>query len=80
MWCTCSASALLTLMMRRSSQAEAADVQVVTVAVLGHKAELCFMALHTDMWLLRDFQTALTGAGIEVVDSFVSITELSEYA
>ncbi len=35
---------------------------------------------HADMWLLRDLQTGLTGAGLEVVDSFVSITELSEYA
>lgn len=60
--------------------AEADDVQVVTVAVLGHKAELCFMALHTDAWRLRDLQTRLVAAGLEVVDSFVSITELSEYA
>ena len=26
--------------------AQAAGVQVVSVAVLGHKAEMCFMALH----------------------------------
>lgn len=61
-------------------KAQAAEVQVVTVAVLGHKAELCFMALANDAWALRDLQTALTGAGLAVVDSFVSITELSEYA
>jgi len=60
--------------------AEAAEVQVVTVAILGHKAELCFMALHADSWKLRDLQTGLTKAGLVVVDSFVSITELSEYA
>jgi len=60
--------------------ARAADVGVVTVAVLGHKAELCFMALSADVWALRDLQSALTGAGLAVVDSFVSITELSEYA
>jgi chlorite dismutase len=61
-------------------KAQAAEVQVVTVAVLGHKAELCFMALASDAWALRDLQTGLTGAGLAVVDSFVSITELSEYA
>jgi hydrogen peroxide-dependent heme synthase len=61
-------------------KARADGVQVVTVAVLGHKAELCFMALGPDVWSLRDLQTALTGAGLAVVDSFVSITELSEYA
>ncbi len=60
--------------------AEADGVQVVTVAVLGHKAELCFMALHNDSWKLRDLQTGLTNAGLAIVDSFVSITELSEYA
>ena len=60
--------------------AQAADVQVVTAAILGHKAELCFMALHADSWKLRDLQTGLTNAGLMVVDSFVSITELSEYA
>lgn len=60
--------------------AESAGVQVVTVAVLGHKAELCFMALHREPWPLRDLQTGLVNAGLEVVDSFVSITEVSEYA
>ena len=60
--------------------AQAAEVQVVTAAILGHKAELCFMALHADSWKLRDLQTGLTNAGLMVVDSFVSITELSEYA
>ena len=60
--------------------AQADEVQVVTVAVLGHKAELCFMALHADAWRLRDLQTALVRAGLVVVDSLVSITELSEYA
>lgn len=61
-------------------EAQAADVQVVTAAILGHKAELCFMALHPDAWKLRDLQTGLTNAGLAIVDSFVSITELSEYA
>ena len=55
-------------------------VQVVTVAVLGHKAELGFMGLHADAWMLRDLQAGLVGAGLSVVDSYVSITELSEYA
>ncbi len=60
--------------------AESAAVQVVTVAVLGHKADLCFMALAADSWLLRDLQTGLMNAGLALVDSFVSITEVSEYA
>ncbi len=60
--------------------AEAAGVQVVSVAVLGHKAELAFMLLGPELWALRDTQTALTRAGLVVVDSYVSLTELSEYA
>jgi hydrogen peroxide-dependent heme synthase len=60
--------------------AEAAGMQVVPVAVLGHKAELAFMVLGPDLWAIRDTQTALTRAGLEVVDSYVSLTEVSEYA
>ena len=60
--------------------AAGAGVQVVTVAVLGHKAQLCFMGLHADAWALRDLQTGLMRAGLDMVDSYVSITELSEYA
>ena len=61
-------------------QATEAGAQVVTVAVLGHKAQLGFMGLHADAWVLRDLQTGLVRAGLEAVDSYVSITELSEYA
>lgn len=61
-------------------RAEADDVQVVAVAVLGHKADLALMALGADLWRLRRFQTEVAAAGFTVVDSFVSLTELSEYA
>ncbi len=54
--------------------------QVVPVAILGHKADLAFMVLGEDLWRLRAFQTALVGAGLELVDSYVSLTEVSEYA
>jgi chlorite dismutase len=60
--------------------AEADGDQVVTVAVLGHKADLGFMALGPDLWRLRRLQTALAEAGLDVVDSYVSLTEISEYA
>jgi chlorite dismutase len=61
-------------------EAEADDVQVVSVAMLGHKADLCFMALGSDLWRLRRFQSDLQAAGLSVVDSYVSLTEVSEYA
>lgn len=63
-----------------AKEAEAQGVQVVAVAVLGHKADIAFMALHADLWRLRDLQTALRQGGLEIVDSYVSLTELSEYA
>ncbi|MDE0615422.1 MAG: chlorite dismutase family protein [bacterium] len=65
---------------RAVKDAEQMGVQVVTVAVLGHKADMAFMALHTDLWELRDFQRDLQQAGLDIVDSYVSLTELSEYA
>jgi hydrogen peroxide-dependent heme synthase len=54
--------------------------QVVTFAVLGHKADLGFMAVGPDMWRLRDLQSGLQAAGLTVVDSYLSVTEVSEYA
>ncbi|MGK2948659.1 MAG: chlorite dismutase family protein [Acidimicrobiales bacterium] len=60
--------------------AEADHLQVVPVSMLGHKADLAFMALGPDLWRLRRLQTDLAQAGLDVVDSYVSLTELSEYA
>lgn len=53
---------------------------VIPVAMLGHKADLAFMALASDMWRLRRLQTELVAAGLDLVDSYVSLTEISEYA
>jgi chlorite dismutase len=54
--------------------------QVVTATILGHKADLCFMALGPDLRRLRRLQTELQQAGLRISTSFVSLTELSEYA
>jgi hydrogen peroxide-dependent heme synthase len=54
--------------------------QVVPVAMLGHKADIAFMVLSEDLWRLRRFQTAVTATGLRLVDSYLSLTELSEYA
>ena len=60
--------------------AEGEGDQVVPVAVLGHKADLAFMVLGDELWRQRRFQTDLQAAGLEIVDSYVSLTEVSEYA
>lgn len=59
---------------------EADGHQVVGASILGHKADACFMALGPDWVRLRRFQGALQRAGLRVVDSYVSLTEVSEYA
>lgn len=60
--------------------AQEAEHQVVTFAVLGHKADLGFMVLGPDLWRLRRLQADLAAAGLVVADSYVSMTEVSEYA
>ena len=60
--------------------AQADDHQVVAFAVLGHKADVGFMALGPDLWRLQKLQADLRAAGLEIVDSYVSMTEVSEYA
>jgi hydrogen peroxide-dependent heme synthase len=59
---------------------EADDHQVVPVAVLGHKADVCLLALGPDLVRLRAFQSAVAAAGLDVIDSYLSLTEVSEYA
>jgi len=61
-------------------KAQAEDVQVVTVSMLGHKADVAIMAMHPDWWALRRLQSGLAAAGLDIVDSYVSLTEVSEYA
>ena len=60
--------------------ATSADAQVVVASILGHKADVAVMALHPDWTVLRALQSGLQAAGLRVVDSYVSLTEVSEYA
>jgi chlorite dismutase len=70
------ASAITTAVKAASS----GDHQVVAFSVLGHKADLGFMAIGPDWVTLRRLQTGLQQAGLTVADSYVSLTEVSEYA
>lgn len=60
--------------------AQADDHQVVTFAILGHKGDVGFMALGPDLWRLRRLQTELQRTGLVLSESYVSMTEVSEYA
>jgi len=56
------------------------EAQIVTVSMLGHKSDLAIMALSPNMWQLRDLQTSLRIPGLELAESYLSLTEVSEYA
>ena len=63
-----------------AKSAESDGYQAIAFAVLGHKADIGFMALGPDLWRLQQFQAELLRAGVEIIDSYVSLTEVSEYA
>jgi hydrogen peroxide-dependent heme synthase len=80
LFCKCSPFADREAVLAAVKRAETDGDQVVTVAMLGHKADVGFMVLGDDLWRLRRLQTDLQTAGLDIVDSYVSLTEISEYA
>ena len=64
---------------RRGASLEADGHQALVFAVLGHKADLGVMALGPDLARLQAFQHELAATPLVLVDSYVSLTELSEY-
>ncbi len=56
------------------------DHQVVPFVVLGHKADLGTLALGPDLWRLHRLQAELLAAGLDLTASYLSLTEVSEYA
>jgi len=56
------------------------DHQVVSFVVLGHKADIATMALGPDLWRLHRLQAELIAAGLDLTASYLSLTEVSEYA
>jgi chlorite dismutase len=60
--------------------AEGSGLEVVCFAVLGHKADMAAMLLGPDLVALRRAQSALCAAGLELTGSYLSLTEVSEYA
>ncbi len=65
---------------RAVKAAEEAGQQVVCFAVLGHKADVGLMVVGPDLVALRRTQTALVRPGLELDASYLSLTEVSEYA
>jgi hydrogen peroxide-dependent heme synthase len=66
--------------LRAEEDARKAGAQVVAAAMLGHKADVGIMALSADPWQLRRLQSELAAAGLCAAWSYLSLTEVSEYA
>ena len=61
-------------------EAAAHGNQVLTAAIYGHKADFAVTALGESFDSLRQLQTQLVNAGLVLTASYVSLTEVSEYA
>lgn len=61
-------------------EAQSGGAQVVCAEIYGHKADFCVTAIAESFHPLRTLQTQLVNAGLEIVTSYVSLTEVSEYA
>lgn len=80
LFCTVGAEADRKAILAAITNAINAGNQVVTVAMLGHKADLGLVLLGPSPEDLRRVQTDLVRAGCHITYSYVSLTELSEYA
>ena len=54
--------------------------QVTCITGLGHKFDIAFMLLSKDPLLLRKFQSTLAFFNLTISKSYLSLTEISEYA
>lgn len=61
-------------------ECQAAENQVLCAELYGHKADLAVAAVGAAFRSLREMQTHLVESGLELVASYVSLTEVSEYA
>jgi len=80
LFCQVSADLDAEALRQAVKSAEGDGYQVIPAAMLGHKADLGLMVLGPDLWRLRQFQTEVQQAWAEPVASYVSLTEVSEYA
>ena len=80
LFCKSSGEVSVDLVEEAIQKLSSLDGQVITISILGHKADMAFMVLSEDWVALRKFQTNIVNSGLVVVDSYVSLTEISEYA
>ena len=80
LFCHADADVDLSAVRQAVDEATTKGLQVVSVAIVGAKADVAFVVLGEDLWALRRFQTRVHAAGLLVSESYVSVTEVSEYA
>jgi chlorite dismutase len=80
LFCTSTPSFDREALVAAAKTIETSGGQVVAAEMLGHKCDIGLLALHSDWRALRRFQSAVQRAGLDIVDSYVSLTEVSEYA
>ena len=56
------------------------NFQIIAVSILGHKADFALMMLSNDWVQLRKVERDISNCGTRIIDSYVSLTEISEYA
>ena len=56
------------------------NFQIIAVSILGHKADFALMMLSNDWVQLRQVERDISNCGTRIIDSYVSLTEISEYA
>ena len=56
------------------------DMQIISISILGHKADFALMMLSNDWVQLRQVERDISNCGTRIIDSYVSLTEISEYA
>jgi peroxiredoxin len=62
------------------ANARSSGVQLVSASLVGHRADIALVGLSDDIWLLRQLQTEVSQAWLDITYSYVSVTEVSEYA
>ena len=80
LFCSAAKEIKIPIISKAIDKVKKEDGQVVTASILGHKADIMFMLLVHNPQILRDFQTQIAQAGLSIKYSYVSITEVSEYA
>ena len=63
-----------------TNEKKSENFQIIAVSILGHKADFALMILSNDWVQLRQVERDVSNCGARIIDSYVSLTEISEYA